>query len=335
MTQVLTRAWAGNSTLTVSVSLVPKSPLATGRVTDAASQNPIEGVWVVASWQDPGTAEWFWDGFDYTDSNGDYAVYDTDPRGAGAYRFYVEADGWLPVTTAPQAWDGRSTLVRNFMLELPPPVAAGTITSASGGAVIEGAAVETSWYDAVAGEYVFAGEAFSDAAGHYEVFDDIGYGAGTYELLVQKAGFAPVTGDCLEWGGTSALAQDVALDPLGALAIGSVSGPGGAPVEGATVETSAERRGRRMGPGGRGDERRRRHLLGLQRDGLGSRTVRVSSHRARVPRAAVAARLERPTAPGRQLHSGRQPGSPMATGASGRHCDGADAAHLHGARHRR
>ncbi len=236
VTQVLTRAWAGNSTLTVSVSLVPKSPLATGRVTDAASQNPIEGVWVVASWQDPGTAEWFWDGFDYTDSNGDYAVYDTDARGAGAYRFYVEADGWLPVTTAPQAWDGSSTLVRNFMLELPPPVAAGTITSASGGAVIEGAAVETSWYDAVAGEYVFAGEAFSDAAGHYEVFDDIGYGAGTYELLVQKAGFAPVTRGSLEWGGTSALAQDVALSPLGALAIGSVSGPGGAPVEGATVE---------------------------------------------------------------------------------------------------
>ena len=218
------QAWNGSTPLALDFSLVSLGPLASGSVTSADGGAPIEDAWVLATKYNDVSEEWEWAGFATSGPDGMYAVQDSNERGAGEYRFSVEAEGYLP-TTISRTWDGTETLSVDFVLGAPAPLATGSVTQAVGGAVIEGARIEASWFDEAAEEYVLAGVADSGPAGSYIVFDDAGRGPGEYELFVQAAGYiSQARTDA--WNGTDALSADFALVAQAAVATGTVTEAG-------------------------------------------------------------------------------------------------------------
>jgi hypothetical protein len=218
----------------ITARLAAAAPLAQGTVSDSGSGLPIEDAGILATRYDDGAGEWLWAGFVGTGADGSYVLYDSLLLGPGEYRFFVEAEGYLPQTRN-ETWNGTATLPLDFALETPPPVATGTVRDASSSAPVGGARVEALWWDAAAEEYLLAGFAYTDGTGAYAVYDDLGYGPGDYEIQARASGYAPGTAD-RAWDGETSLVVDFALDAQASIAAGFVTEAGaGTPVADARV----------------------------------------------------------------------------------------------------
>ncbi|MBW6468055.1 MAG: cadherin-like domain-containing protein, partial [Coriobacteriia bacterium] len=228
--------WGGPgwSPIHITARLTAAAPLVQGMVTDSDSGWPIEDAGILATRYDTDAGEWTWAGFVGTGPDGTYLLYDSLLLGPGEYEFFVEAEGYLPQTRS-ENWNGTTTLSFNFALETPPPVATGTVRDAWSTAPVGGARVEALWWDAVAEEYLLAGFAYTDGAGEYEVYDDLGYGSGGYEIHAQASGYAPETA-ARAWDGETPHVVNFALDAQTSIAAGTVTEAGtGTPLEDARV----------------------------------------------------------------------------------------------------
>jgi len=231
--QELYTYWDGSGPMMIDFTLWPEtSPaIASGAVYDAATWQPVEGAWVLAEWSDG--ADWYWAGEAYTAPDGSYDLYDDYASGAGDYRFYVEADGYVSQTRY-EIWDGMSTLFMDFELEVAQPIASGAVTDAGTGLPIEDAWVGAGWSDGT--DWYWAGDAWTDIDGAYTLVDPNGYGAGDYEFRVEAYGYEYQT-HTEYWDGTAPLAIDFALEVAQPVATGTVTGADtGLPIADAWVE---------------------------------------------------------------------------------------------------
>ena len=118
-----------------------------------------------------------------------------------------------------------------------PTIAAGVVFDPAAGTRVQGATVAAWWLDEDFGEYLWAGGATTDGDGAYTIYDEIGYGAREYDVIVRAYGYVAQTWTGY-WDGVTPLERDFGLVAAQPLASGKVVTGAAAPipVPGATVQ---------------------------------------------------------------------------------------------------
>jgi len=214
-------------------------PIAQGEVTNASTAVGIAGATVSGYWFSAELDEYLWTGDATTAAGGAYTLSDGLGYGAGTYGFSVSATGYVSQWVTAY-WSGGTPLAKDFALAPARSIAAGYVMTVVAGAPavpIANARVSALLYDSDYGGYVPAGEALTDATGHYVVYDEVGLGAGTYRLAVEAAGYESQVKDDQAWDGSRQLAVDFTLRALPRIAAGLVSEYNSRiPIAGALVE---------------------------------------------------------------------------------------------------
>jgi putative cell wall-binding protein/5-hydroxyisourate hydrolase-like protein (transthyretin family) len=182
--------------------------IATGRVTDAATGEPIAGVVVQVGHEDsPPLAETI------TGADGTYTLVDLHGTGAGWYEFRLLAVGYR-ICWSDVYWDGVTPLPLDEQLYPADAIATGRVTDASTGEGIGGAIVSALWYSLSGPWHSSAGDAVTDADGNYVLYSSWGDGEGEYRFKVTASGYH--TQEHVEiWDGLAPLADvDFALSPM-------------------------------------------------------------------------------------------------------------------------
>lgn len=111
-------AWDGVTPLAVDFNLKRAVPIfATGAAWDSSTGAPVRGAYVEASRWDPVAAAWMWADETYTAADGSYTLFDWWFTGAGSYRFYCQAEGYVSQHSATMAWDGMTALPVSFSMK--------------------------------------------------------------------------------------------------------------------------------------------------------------------------------------------------------------------------
>jgi hypothetical protein len=187
--------WGGDTPLVLEIMLQRRPPVATGLVNDVETGLGIPGAEVTAYWIDPDTEEYLLSGVTTSTPDGTYSVYDEYDRHEESgnemseYRFEVRAEGYFSGGDVGY-WDGLEPLDISFALYPMPAIARGTVDTieSSFPVPVEGARIEAEWHEG-AGEYLWAGDAFSKKDGTYSLYDEMGRGGGGYRFSCTAEGF--------------------------------------------------------------------------------------------------------------------------------------------------
>jgi putative cell wall-binding protein len=183
-------------------------PVVQGVVTDAVTDDQLEGVWIDAFYE-VGVGEWEYVAWTVSDPTGAFTIAD-EGRGAGRYRLDIYGLGYYPVTVIGE-WDGVTPLVLDVALEPFVFIAQGRVTDAQTASRILGARVVAFYLDPLTQEWLWAGSGDSDDDGFYHLIDWEGYGPGTYEIRVGYG--AEYVGQAVTraWDGGTPVGQDFQL----------------------------------------------------------------------------------------------------------------------------
>jgi putative cell wall-binding protein len=216
--------WNGVATLEIDFELVLAVPVAEGTVTDAATTDPIEGIYVTAAWYDHDMDCYDWAGYANTDEFGFYSVPDLTVRGAGDYEIYAEGYPYLSQAYY-ETWGGGDPLQVDFELESTPPLAEGIVSDSVTSLPVKGIYVEGSWWDEIDEGYYWTGSDQTAADGSYRIHDFEQYGSGDYRFYAEGYGY--YTQKLYEgWDGGEPLALNIVMVPTPKAAYGVVSDAG-------------------------------------------------------------------------------------------------------------
>ena len=183
--------------------------IATGTVTDAVTTNPLQGVYVSASWWDGAAYQWTGDAVSAPD--GKFTLHDDAGMGVGFYEFFAYLDSYEVQTNLNYWWDGINPLTVDFQLVWADIIATGIVGDTQTGDPIEGAHVAASWFDGVANWY-WAGDAWTLIDGSYVVYDSYACGPGIYEIHCESYGYDSGAAQHY-WNGTNPLSIGFTLMP--------------------------------------------------------------------------------------------------------------------------
>lgn len=181
--------WDGQNPVNVTFELRPPAAIAVVRVTKAATGEPFEGAWAGASFVDPKTGETYLTAGTYTASDGTAQLFDSRRYGPGTYIVVVRADGFV-LEKQTVSWDGEHTVGLDFSLEPAKLIARVTVVDASTRNPVERAFVLAQRVTAATPEEGLADLGETGADGKLALFDEGGYGAGSYVISVEKSGYA-------------------------------------------------------------------------------------------------------------------------------------------------
>lgn len=227
--------WDGQNPVNVTFELRPPAAIAVVRVTKAATGEPFEGAWAGASFVDPKTGETYLTAEAYTASDGTARLSDSRRYGPGTYIVVVRADGFV-LQKQTVSWDGERTAGLDFSLEPAKLIARVTVVDASTRNPVEHAFVAAQCATAATPEDALADFGQTGSDGKLALFDEGGYGAGSYVISVEKSGYA-CQRMLVMWDGENACDVTFDLRPPKPIATVRVTDRGtGEPIVGVEVD---------------------------------------------------------------------------------------------------
>ena len=231
--QTRSGTWNAETPLAFNFVLSPPATLAEGAVFDLETGDRLDGARVTV-YHYLGASEWEPVTEVYTDADGLFAVRDELGTGSGGYKFEVESAGYFAYEEVDE-WGGAEPLQFDFKLTPIPAIAMAKVVDSASSKPVVGARVDALRVNAASGLLDWAGTGTTDADGVFLIFDELAFGASTYEFEATAAGYQPGT-HSEYWAGGAYLEFSLALDPIPPIATGKVTTEGsGAPIAGARV----------------------------------------------------------------------------------------------------
>lgn len=202
--------WDGVDEVYAEFFLADAATLVEGLVSDVVTTAALKEAYIDAYRYIEDLGEYEWIGWDVSDFEGYYHIYDARAAGAGTYLLTADCYGYIYQSWEGD-WGGGEPLYVDFELALAPAVATGSVTDASTSDPISDACIEMLRYNVVDEYWETVAGTWTLEDGIYTLLDRSSYGPGEYRFAVSARGYikAEVT---QTWDGETPLTIDFALE---------------------------------------------------------------------------------------------------------------------------